>query len=84
MTKLEKAKAVITKHFKDADCGIFNSLNFFDDPMFTIYDDGELNVDICYKWSYFEVFGLTKNDFNLLKEYYKGLQEQKEDAETYF
>jgi hypothetical protein len=84
MTKLEKAKEIITEHFKDADCGIFNSRNFVGDPMLTIYDDGELNIDICYYWSYFEVFGLTENDFNLLKKYYEELKERKEDAETYF
>lgn len=73
MTKLEKAKKIIKKYFKNAKCGIFDVRNWIGDPMTNIYNDDDLAVDICYKYSYFEVFGLSKDDFIELKKYYDSL-----------
>jgi hypothetical protein len=42
--------------------------------METIYDDNEVQIDICYRWSYFEVFGLTDKEFQELAEYYDRLE----------
>jgi len=33
------------------------------------YEDG-LQVDICYRYEYFEVFGLSDEEFEALKKYY--------------
>ncbi len=41
--------------------------------METVYEDGELTIDICYGWAYFEVFGLSDGDFRELAEYYADL-----------
>jgi len=47
--------------------------------MTTIYQDDELTVDICYHYSYFEVFGLSKDDFNELKNLYYTLNSEEEN-----
>lgn len=73
MDKLEKAKEVVNKHVKDARLGIYNTRNLVSDDMTVIYDDGELRVEICYPCMYFEVFGLTSDQFEELKRFYKRL-----------
>lgn len=74
--KLEIAKKVIKENFEDAKYGIFDSRNIVGDFMETIYDENGLTIDICYGWAYFEVFGLTDEEFEKLEEYYKELKEQ--------
>ena len=71
--KLDIAKKIIKENFKSADCGIFNCRNWAGDPMETIYTSDGLTIDICYYYSYFEVFGLSEEEFNELKEYYEGI-----------
>lgn len=73
MTKLEKAKEIIKEHYKDGDCGIYDSRNIVGDWMTNIYDDGDLTIDICYSYSYFEVFGLSNTEFDELARYYSEL-----------
>jgi hypothetical protein len=72
-TKLETAKVVIAEHYREADCGIFSSRNVVGDTMSTIYNEDGLTIDICYKYSYFEVFGLSDEDFAELKGFYNSL-----------
>ncbi len=73
MTKLEIAKEIIKYFYNDADCGIYDTHNTVGDLMFTIYDKDGLGIDICYYYSYFEVFGLSKKEFAALKEFYNTL-----------
>lgn len=73
MSKLEIAKKIIKENYNEADCGIYNSRNVVGDQMHTIYDDGELQIDICYYCSYFEVFGLSCAEFRELEVFYNGL-----------
>ena len=75
MNKLEKAKKIIKKYFNNGDCGIYDSRNIVGDPMINIYDDGDLTIDICYSYSYFEVFGLSDDEFAELEKYYNELGE---------
>ena len=75
MGNLEKAKEIKKAYYEHADCGIFNSGNFCGDPMETIYNDEGLTIDICYRYGYFEVFGLSDTDFEELKKYYSSLTE---------
>lgn len=70
---LEKAKNVIRQNYKDAECGIFHTRNTLGDPMETIYNDDELQIDICRHFEYFEVFGLEKEEFKELAKYYYSL-----------
>lgn len=82
-TKLETAKRVIEENYKNADCGIFDCRNWTGDPMVTVYDETGLTIDICYNYSYFEVFGLSNEDFAELKEFYirlvSGMQRRASD-----
>lgn len=75
MNKLETAKEIIKEYFNDGDCGIYDSRNIVGDPMVNIYDDGDLTIDICYSYSYFEVFGLSDDEFVELEKYYNKLGE---------
>lgn len=74
MTKLDRAKKIISDNYQDAECGIFDCPNFAGDPMETIYDEDGLQVYICYQWAYFEVFGLTEAQFSDLKMFYRKLR----------
>lgn len=73
MAKLEKAKEIIRENFKCRDCGLFSSRNLVGDPMVNLYDKDGLTVDICYSYSYFEVFGLSEDEFDELADYYSQL-----------
>lgn len=70
MNKLEKAKEIVKKYINFALCGIFDCRNTVGDDMTTIYSDNELVIDICYDYEYFEVFGLSDEEFNDLENYY--------------
>lgn len=75
MSKVEKVKQVIKDHIDDARYGIFDCRNCVGDSMTTIYVDSGVQVDICYFWGYFEVFGLTDDEFKKVEEYYDTLLE---------
>ena len=73
MSNLEKAKEIVKEHYRFARCGIFDSRNLVGDCMETIYEGEGLTVDICFYYSYFEVFGLSNADFKELERYYNSL-----------
>lgn len=73
MSKLEIVKKIIAENIDDARCGIYDTRNIVGDYMDTIYDSDDLTVDICYGYAYFEVFGLTDNEFAELEKYYETL-----------
>ena len=73
MKDLSKIKAVIKEHISSARCGIFDCRNIVGDRMTNIYDDGDVQIDICYGWEYFEVFGLTDEEFKEVEKYYEKL-----------
>jgi len=73
MSNLEKAKEVIKEYYNEAQCGIFDSRNIGGDSMATIYCKDGLIIDICYHYSYFEVFGLSDAEFEELERYYDSL-----------
>ena len=70
MNRLETAKKVIQDNIHAAEYGIYNTRNLACDPMTTIYNEDELQIDICYKYHYFEVFGLTEEEFRELSVFY--------------
>lgn len=73
MTNLEKAKTIIKENFKAGNYGLYNTRNIAGDNMTTLYKEGGLQIDICYYWSYFEVFGLSDSQFDELLDYYNDL-----------
>ena len=70
MSRLGTAKRVIKENIKDAECGIYYGRNAKNDIMTNICAVDGVYIDICYDCEYFEVFGLTKEEFNDLKDYY--------------
>lgn len=77
MSNLERAKKIIKRFYRVADCGIYDSRNICGDSMETIYDEDGLTIDICYLYSYFEVFGLSNDEFKELEKYYNSLRKNK-------
>ncbi len=73
MSKLEIAKKIIAENIDDARCGIYDTRNIVGDAMNNIYYSEDLTIDICYGYAYFEVFGLTDNEFAELEKYYETL-----------
>ena len=71
MNKLDKAKEIIMEEISNGDCGIYNTKNITGDRMVEIFNDGEMEIDICYSWRYFEVFGLSDDEFKELEKFYK-------------
>lgn len=70
MNKLEKAKRIIEEYYDEARLGIYNCRNTVGDRMDTICEDDNLQIDICYPWAYFEVYGLSENEFKELEKFY--------------
>ena len=87
MNKLEKAKEIVTQYIDDAKDGIFCTRNILGDPMSPIYHYEDwhgdvhdfLHIDICYKCEYFEVFGLSDEEFIELKIYYEEIRKEAYD-----
>ena len=74
MNRLDKVKKVIKEHIEEADCGLFFVPNWCGDPMETITVVDGVTIDICYYYSYFEVFGLNKEEQDELLKYYEELR----------
>lgn len=74
MNRVNKVKEIIRNYYSDAECGCFFTRNVVGDPMSTIYKDDEIMVDICYRYSYFEIFGLTEDEEDEVFAYYEALQ----------
>lgn len=79
INKLEKAKEIIKENYEDYDCGIYNTRNLVGDDVGTLYNEDGLRIDACWNYSYFEVFGLSDEEFEELKEYYKSLRNYVEE-----
>ena len=67
MNKIDKLKKFLNEEFKEK-IQAFNSRNLVGDQMYTIYDEDGITVDMCYEWSYIEIFGLTQQQFEDLLE----------------
>lgn len=74
--KLNIAKEVIKNNIADAKSGIFDCRGEYGDALHTLYLNNGLCIDICYYWGYFEVFGLTDEEFDELEKYYEGLRKE--------
>ncbi len=73
MSRLETAKKIIEEHMDTVMWGIFDTHNIVGDFMRTIFNEDGLTIDICDDWGYFEVFGLTGEEFLELKKFYESL-----------
>lgn len=83
MTNLDKAKEIIKKNYKFARAGIFNTPNLVGDEIDILYNDNSINISICKYYEYFEVFGLSDNEFAELKDYYEQLVREKKGKKSH-
>lgn len=73
--EFKKIKKMIKKFYKFGDCGLFNTRNIAGDEMETLFKGNYFQLDICYFWAYFEVFGTTSDEMNELFNLYNKLGE---------
>jgi hypothetical protein len=73
MSRLETAKKIIKEHMDTIMWGIFDTRNILGDFTRTVFNENGLTIDICDDWRYFEVFGLTDEEFLELKKFYESL-----------
>lgn len=73
-TRLDRIKQVVKDFYPIADCGLFFSRNLIGDQMETIYDEDGIQIDICYYYSYLEIFGLSDDEQKTMKHFYLELE----------
>ena len=61
--ELEKVKETIKDYYSEGNCSLYNTRNIAGDIMTTIFKGKYFKVDICFTYSYFEVFGTTSEEF---------------------
>ena len=74
MARIDLVKKVIKDNYSDADCGLFFTPNWAGDTMTTIWEEDGVTIEICYNYSYFEVFGLTEEEENELSRFYDSMK----------
>jgi len=53
--------------------GIYFVRNTAGDEMTTLYDGPDIQLDVCYGYGYFEVFGLEETEQKELKEWFDNI-----------
>lgn len=69
-------KTLIDQYYNQASSGFFDCRNVLGDNMFNLFQGKYFQLDICYDYEYFEVFGTTKCEFNDLQEVYEKLSNE--------
>lgn len=72
-----KAKDLIKEHFSDAECGMFFTENIVGDTMTTIFEGNVFTLNICYSYSYYELFGCTESEQKEIEDYYEKLGKER-------
>ena len=73
MNKEEDYKRVcelIKYNIRAGDCGIFNNRNIVGDDLVNLFKGKYIELDICHDYAYFEVLGLSLEEFNNIKKFY--------------
>lgn len=73
--ELQNVLDSIKRKYGNAECGVFFSRNLVDDPMINIFKGTFFSVDICYYYGYFEVFGCTEEEKQVVISFYNELGE---------
>lgn len=71
--ELEKVKEIIKCKIDSGNGGLFHTRNIVGDSMYRIFEGEYFQLDICYFWGYFELFGSTEEEFESLKQFYISL-----------
>lgn len=70
--EFEKVKQIIEELYPHASWGIFNVRGWCDDLMVNVFSGEYFQIDICYGYAYFEVFGTTDEEWTELEKFYEG------------
>ena len=70
---MNKVKEIIRNYYSDSD-GHLSAHNAPGDPILEVYVDDETTVGVCYRYSHFEIFGLTEDEEDEVFAYYEALQ----------
>lgn len=71
--EFKKVKQIIKNLYPQARLGIFNTHNWCGDLTINIFSGEYFDVDICYQYEYFEVFGTTDKEWDALERLYEAL-----------
>ena len=71
--RLDFVKNTIETHIDDASHGLFFTRNFAGDSMTHIDKQFGIDIEICYEYGYFEIFGLTDYEQKVIESFYDGL-----------
>lgn len=71
--EFERVKELIRDNYEEGHCGLYNRKNSAGDPMRTLFDGDYFTLDICYEYSYFEIFGSSEDEFEELEKIYEGI-----------
>ena len=67
MTDYELAKTVLKAQLDYAGEELYDSDNIAGDPVETLFDNGRFHINLCADYGYFDVVGLSSDDFAHLK-----------------
>ena len=62
--RVQKIIKFFEEHDYDTCGGVFDTRNIAGDRMYNIYNEDNVQIDICYDWEYVEIFGLLDSEFN--------------------
>ena len=79
--EFKKVKKTLTEYFEEGNCGIYNTGNMSDDILVNIFKGDFFDVDICFHYKYFEIFGTNAKEWEELKKFYELLEEAHEKYE---
>lgn len=71
--ELNKVKKLIKEFYDDGNHSLFSTRNIVGDHMWNLFYGNHFNLDICYDYSYFELFGATEKEFNKVMKFYNKL-----------
>ena len=77
-TEFQEVKDTIRENIEQANCGLYFTRNPTGAYTETIYIGKIFTVEICRSYGYFEVFGCTRKEEDILTEYYKVIKEAEE------
>lgn len=73
--EIKNLKKIIKLFYNPACKGrLYNLRNVVGDEMTNLYKSKNMQLDICFDFEYFEVFGLTDEEFKDLQNYYSSLK----------
>lgn len=72
--EFKKIKELMKEYYEYAKFGFYNTRNIVGDRMFNLYNGKYFQLDLCYEYGYYEVFGATFEEFIKLASYYSKLR----------